>query len=178
MLGALEVATALLLGAAGIAKLLAPRPAAAMLRRAWPRLPARSALPLAVRATGLGELGTCVVVAVTGDRASAALLAAWYVGFAALTTRLLRRAPRSGCGCFGATDAPAGALHVALNAACAAIAVAAAVRPPGRFGGLLDRGVLHGIIGTGQAVLLAYAGYLVATALATLSDARRRVAAR
>jgi hypothetical protein len=178
MEGALEVAAALLLAGAGVAKLVAPTAAAAMLRRAWPALSSSRAMAKAVRFAGAAELATGGAVLATGGRPAAVLLAAWYLAFGALTARLVRRAPRTSCGCFGMIDAPVGVVHLVQNAVCALIAVGAAVRPPGALGGLLRHGAAHAAVGMTQAVLLAYLAFLASTALPALMAARRQVAPR
>lgn len=172
MVGSLEVAAALLLGSAGTAKLAAPAPAAAMLRRAWSRLFAAES---GVLVAGAAELAVALAVLVTANRVSAIALGACYLAFGAITVRLMRGGQRASCGCFGRADSPVGAAHLVLNLACIGIAGAAALRPPGRWGGLFDDGVLRGLVGTGQAALLAYLGFLSITALPALSAARREV---
>lgn len=172
MLGTLEIAAALLLGGAGVAKLVAPASAAAVLRRTWSGLARAEA---AVRVAGAVELGVALAVLVTANRMSALALGACYAGFAVITVRLMRRGQRVSCGCFGRADSPVGAAHLVLNLACIGIAAAAVLRPPGRLGGLFADGVLRGLVGTGQAALLAYLGFLSITALPALSAARREV---
>jgi methylamine utilization protein MauE len=178
MIGALELAAALLLAAAGAAKLVAPGPAAAMLRRAVPPL-ARNlrAVPAVVRVGGAAELAIGIGVAVTGSRWSALLLALAYAAFAVVAARLIRLGTRQSCGCFGRTDSPVGRPHVALNLAALAVAIAAVVRPAGPAGGLFDHGALAATVGLAQAGLLAYLGFLSITALPALAAARRQVTA-
>jgi hypothetical protein len=178
MEGALEMAAALLLAGAGAAKLVAPQAAAAMLTRVRRALRNSQHLAVAVRVAGLFELATGAAVLATGSRLPAIAMAAWYLAFAALTVQLARRAPHTSCGCFGPVDAPVGGVHVLLNALCAAIGVAAAIRPPGPLGGVLGHGAVHAAVGTAQAMLLAYLGFLASTALPALAAARRQVAAR
>jgi hypothetical protein len=170
MTGSLEMAAALLLACAGLAKLVAPAPATAMLRRAWPRLAATTAT---VRAAGAGEFALGLLVLVVGDRMSALVMGACYAGFTAVAVRLLRRGRHDSCGCFGRADSPVGAAHLVLNGVCLGAAAAAFVRPPGRFGGLFDGGVLHGVVAAGQVALLTYLGFLSITALPALTAARR-----
>ena len=174
MIGALELAAALLLAAAGTAKVVAPSPAAAMLRRVLP--PARH-LPAVVRIGGAVELAIGTSVAVTGSRWSTLLLALAYAAFAVVAARLIRLGARQSCGCFGRTDSPVGWPHLALNVVAVAVAIAAAVRPAGPAGGLFEHGTLAGTVGLGQAGLLAYVGFLSITALPALAAARRQVTA-
>jgi methylamine utilization protein MauE len=177
MVGALGLAAALLLLAAGAAKLRAPSAAAAMLRRAAPGLPRALRQPAAVRIGGAAEVAVAAAVIGTGSRASLVLLAAGYALFAAVALRLAVVGRGASCGCFGGTDSPVGPAHVVLDVLAVAVAVAAAVAPPGPVGGQFDGAVLPGLIGTAQAVLLAYLGFLSITALPALAADRRRVTA-
>jgi hypothetical protein len=170
MIGSLQLAAALLLGAAGLAKLVAPGPAAAMLRRAWRVVPSA-----VVRAAAAIEMVVALAVIALGDRAAALALGACYLACAAVSVRLMQRRERASCGCFGRADAPVGGVHLAVNAAAFGIAAAAALRPPGRFGGLFEDGALHGVVGVGQSALLAYLAFLLLTALPALTAARRRL---
>jgi hypothetical protein len=178
MEGSLEMAATLLLVCAGVAKLRAPAPAAAMVRRVWPRSAARLPVSWAVRLVGVAEIGFGVAALLTGDRVSAVALALWYSAFTAVTMRLVRRAPATSCGCFGAQDSPVGPAHIVFNLLCAAIAVGAAARPPGAFGGVFDRDVLPAALGAGQVLVLAYLGFLSITALPALAAARRQLETR
>jgi hypothetical protein len=62
-----------------------------------------------------------------------------------------------------------------VNAVAVAVAIAAAVRPPGALGGYTDSAVLVGVVGVGQSCLLAYLAFLCLTALPALAAARRRL---
>jgi hypothetical protein len=177
MIGSLEMAAALLLTGAGLAKLRSPGQAAAVVRRvspwrgeAWSR-----AAPLAVRAAGLVEVGAGTAVVVTGYRLCTLLLGACYLAFALVVLALRRDRQHTSCGCFGRADSPVGAAHLVLNLTCLGASAAAFVRPPGSFGGLLGHGALPGVVATGQAVLLAYLGFLSITALPALGAARRQL---
>jgi hypothetical protein len=89
------------------------------------RLP--SALPL-VRVLGLGEIALGIGAGVTFARPLLVLLAAAYLAFAVFVTAALGvNTPLQSCGCFGQTDTPPSAVHVGLNLAAAATALAAAV---------------------------------------------------
>lgn len=175
MIGSVQLAAALLLAGAGVAKLRAPDQAAAMLRRAWrTRLNRRPARVL-VRTGGLVELAAGAAVIAIGDRAAAALLGCCYLAFLLVAAQLVRRGQRTSCGCFGATESPVGLGHLVVNLAGIGIAIAATVRPPGAVGGLLHHGALTGVAGVGQAVLLAYLAFLSITAFPALLAARRRL---
>ena len=175
MIGSLQLAAALLLAGAGLAKLRAPDQAAAMLRRAWRTTLRGSAARMLVRAGGVAEFAVGTAVIVTGGRQAAVLLGCCYSVFLIVAGRLVLGGQRASCGCFGATDSPIGLGHVVVNLAAVAIAAFATVRPPGQVGGLLDATALTGLIGAGQAVLLAYLAFLSITALPALIAARRRL---
>lgn len=178
MIGPLELAAALLLAAAGAAKIRAPEPAAAMLRRSWPAPTSRlRTLPASVRLGGFAEMAIGVDVAITGNRSAAALLGLAYAAFAVVAGRLIRLGARQSCGCFGRTDSPVGWPHLVVNLVSVAVAIAALVRPPGPAGGLFDHGAVAGTVGLGQVGLLAYLAFLLITALPALAAARRQVAA-
>ena len=176
MLGSISLAAALLLGGAGLGKLRSPRPAAAMLRRALPGGLRSLARPQLVRVAGAGELAVAVAVVLTGGRPALALLAAAYLCFLAISVRLATAGAATSCGCFGHADSPVGRGHVLLNLVAAGVAVAAAVRPTGAWGGWIAGSALPGVVGVGQAALLAVLGYLAITALPALSADRRKVA--
>jgi len=176
VIGSLQLAAALLLAGAGVAKLRSPDQAAAMLRKAWrPTRLRGSARRMLVRTGGVVELAVGVLVIVTGGRVAAVLLGCCYLAFLLVAGRLLRGGQRTSCGCFGATDSPVGVGHIVVNLAAVAIAGAALARAPGPVGGLFDGSALTGVIGVGQAVLLGYLAFLSITALPALVAARRRL---
>lgn len=177
MPGVFVLAAALLLVAAGAAKVRAPGAAAAMLRRAAPWLPRVLRQPAAVRLGGAAEAAVGAAAVVTGGRIALVLLAACYAAFAAVALRLIAVGAGASCGCFGGADSPAGPAHVVLDVLATAAAVAGVVAPPGLFGGRFDGAVLPGLIGIAQAALLAYVGFLSITALPALAADRRRLAA-
>ncbi len=122
MLTGCVAAAAVVLAIAGVAKLAKPAVTAEAIRAA--RLPSSAA---AVTALGFVELVLGVSVAVWSPRPGAGLLAAFYVGFALFSWRLLIvRGPSASCGCFGQRDAPIGVEHVAVNLVVAVLAGATA----------------------------------------------------
>ena len=177
MIGSLVLAAALLLAGAGLAKLVTPAPAVAMLRRGWPRLPARGKQPALMRLAGAGEVAVAVWLVADGGRGPATLLALAYLLFTVVALRLLRRGAGTSCGCFGRADSPIGRPHVIVDLAAVGVAVAAVIRPPGPVGGRFADGALTGLVGLSQAALLAYLAFLAMTALPALAAERRRVAA-
>lgn len=175
MIGSVQLAAALLLAGAGVAKLFAPDQAAAMLRKAsWTGLRAGTSR-VVVRTAGVVEIGVGAAVTATGGRIAAVLLGCCYLAFLIVAGRLLRGGQRTSCGCFGATDSPVGVGHLLVNVVAVGIAIAAAIRPPGAIGGLFDDHLPTGVIGLGQAVLLAYLAFLSITALPALVAARRQL---
>ena len=176
MLGSLDLAAALLLGAAGVGKLRSPVPAVATLRRAVPRRMRAVAAPGTVRFAGAAELAVAAGVALDGGRAALLLLAAAYVVFLAVSARLARAGSSTSCGCFGASDSPIGTAHLVLNAVAAGVAVGGIVRPAGPWGGLARGDALPAAVGLAQAGLLAALAYLSITALPALAADRRRAA--
>ena len=122
MTAALLGACALLLVAAGAAKVANPsRTAGALAALGWPSL-----LGL-VRAGAVAEtiLGASALVA--GGRAVALLVAANFLGFALFVMAALRaKTPVATCGCFAQADTPPKPVHVTVDVLLAAGAVAAA----------------------------------------------------
>jgi hypothetical protein len=122
VISALLGAAALLLVAAGAAKVADPsRTAGALVALDWP------SSPLLVRTGAAAELVLGAAALVIGGPALALLVAASYLGFALFVMSALRaKTPIGTCGCFGSADTPPKPLHVTIDAALAAGAVAAA----------------------------------------------------
>lgn len=125
-------AVALVVLAAGAAKLAAPGAFAQMLHTigSLPGLGTMAGLSdLAARRVallvGAMELALGSVAIVYGGRVVAGLIAALYTLFA-LAVLAARRAGAHSCGCFGSLSAPPGRRHVAIDLAAAAIAAGAA----------------------------------------------------
>jgi hypothetical protein len=117
---------ALLIAAAGLAKLRSPAPAGAALFALG--LPSGPGL---VRAIGAAELVLGLAALLVPGTLTAALLAAAYAGFAVVVAALARSAPGIPCGCFGAGSFTATRAHVAVDAGAAAIAAGFALDPAG-----------------------------------------------
>lgn len=113
-------AAALLLGAAGIAKVVRPVDTATALRGIGlavgvGSVRAVAGAEVAVAAAGLAVPGTWPALAV----------AASYAAFTAfVAVALARRLPLASCGCFGRPDTPPSATHVVVDSAAALAAVA------------------------------------------------------
>ena len=119
-------AASVLLVAGGIPKIRRPEPVTRALAAA--RLPASTGV---ARALGVGESVIGVLFLTVPGRASAALLAAAYVGFAAFLTYLLvAHVAVASCGCAGERDLPPSWLHVGLDLVATMAAIVAAFDPP------------------------------------------------
>jgi hypothetical protein len=137
---------ALLLVAAGAAKLRAPGASATALRA----LGLRIAPVATARALGVAEIGVGAWALATGSPGAALAVATLHLGFAVTTARLLRL-PAVPCGCFGAPDAPASIAGLAANVMSVLVAAAATVRPPGP----LHQRLLDGPVESGTILVLA-----------------------
>lgn len=151
---------AVLLGIAGVRKLVAPDATGAALQGA--RLPSDLRL---VRLLGAGEILLATGVVLLGGRWTALLLAVAYAGFAAFADHQRRRG--AGCGCFGQSDAPATRLHVGVDAAGAGVAVLAAWRPGPSLLTTLTGGVVEAAL---TLVLLGVATIALQLALTALPE--------
>jgi hypothetical protein len=162
-------AAALVLCAAGTAKLRSPMGAVRALRT----LGLRASRGL-VRALGALEValgGWCLVA--PGPSAAAAA-ACMYAGFAVVARALASR--QASCGCFGDSDLPASVAQCLLSAVLAAVCVGAAVRTPrtiewmlGRTAGLAGT-LLLAVAGCAYGIVLAYT--LLPTAWSAWSTGR------
>lgn len=138
--GPFAIGAALLLGA-GLAKAARPADTANALRALG--LPGAPAL---VRVGGIAEAVIGAAALAVGDRVTAALVAASYAAFAVFVTMALqRRTPLSSCGCFGKADTPPTLLHVVINVALAASALAVAAQPRAGLGDAVSSQPLAGI---------------------------------
>ena len=122
--GPLFAAAALLL-IAGANKLRHPAATRVALRTAG--LPSRTVI---VRSIGGAEVLIAVAAIAVGGRVPAALVTAAYLGFTAFSLRLYRSSRGlAPCGCFGATDAPVGPIHIGVDLAVALVVAGAIVTP-------------------------------------------------
>jgi uncharacterized membrane protein YphA (DoxX/SURF4 family) len=118
--GALQI-LAVVVVVGGAAKLVMPAAFSETLRS----LGVPGGAPLA-RLAGLVEIGLGAAALIVGGRAWAAALAALYAVFTVVVVLARRRGAES-CGCFGSVAAPPSTLHVVIDAASAAVALAAAI---------------------------------------------------
>jgi hypothetical protein len=131
---------------------------------------------LLVRLLAVAELGIGGYAVLVGDRASAALVAASYLGFTGFV--LLARSKDgvvSSCGCFGHPDTPPTRSHIVVTALLAAGAIGAVVSPVGSVGHLTDEPAkgLALVLLAGVCVVFAYIALAVlpTVAAATASTA-------
>lgn len=121
---AVYLMAAVLLGAAGASKAVAPEPASAALARL--QLYHR---PWALRLLGLVELVVAASAFIVGGIVPATALAALYAGFAVVAAAMVRTGSGEPCGCFGRVEMPATSRHVAANVLAAVIGLVAASWP-------------------------------------------------
>lgn len=132
--GPLFAASVLLL-IAGANKVLRPAPTRVALRTAG--LPSRT---IVARGIGGAEVVIAAAALAVGGRVPAALVTLAYLGFTGFSIRL-HRASRGAapCGCFGASDAPVGPIHIGVDLAIAAVVAGAIVWPSsGLLGAVSD----------------------------------------
>ena len=166
-------ALALLLLVAAVAKLRDPGSATVALRRAG--IPSAA---VGVRCLAAAEAVLAAAVLFVGGPAPAVALGLLHLGFAGFIIRLRWAAgATASCGCFGGAEAPAGRLHVVVNAAAAAgVAVALADDLPSVPSMLGDQAALA--VPYALAVAMgAWATGLCLTSLPAVLAAQRQVAA-
>lgn len=122
-LTAVSAVAALLLIAAGVAKLRDP--AATRDALALTRLPDSAAV---VRSLGAGEVALGTAALAVGGPVALGALAAAYAAFAVFADR--QRRAGSSCGCFGVEEAPLTVMHVLVDGLAAVAAGGAAVLAP------------------------------------------------
>ena len=164
---------ALLLLVAAVAKLRDAGSATVALRRAG--VPSAA---VGVRGLALAEASLAAAVLFVGGPVPAVALGLLHLGFAGFIVRLRRAAgATASCGCFGGSEAPAGRLHVVVNAAAAAgVAVAltdALPSAPTVFGDLAALAVPYGL----AVAMAAWAIGLCLTSLPAVLAAHRPVTA-
>ncbi|HWJ64137.1 MAG TPA: MauE/DoxX family redox-associated membrane protein [Acidimicrobiales bacterium] len=160
-LAGLVYAAALLLGAAGVGKALRPGATRIALRSAG--LPATVVI---ARGLGIVEVLIAVAALVVGGAVATALVAVSYLGFAWFARRLDTKTRGSApCGCFGASSAPVGTLHVVVNLLLAVGVGIAAVDAPGAIWDAAGDTPWAGVPFVGLTLLLTWMLYVALTAL-------------
>jgi len=140
---------------AGVAKLRSP--ASAQEAMSGFGLP-----PSLTLARGLGAIevwigGLCLIA--PGRMALTALVSAYLVFAFVLGARWLRGERQAPCGCFGDSSVPTHLGHLAMNLVCAAVALAAVVKPPPSLTTIFGYGLpaLALLVGIGCSVYLIFA---------------------
>jgi hypothetical protein len=150
---------ALVLCAAGVAKLRSPRGAVRALSVVG--VPAGAGRVQALAVVELAVGGWALVRPSAGLAGALALLYASFCGFSLLLAR-----HHAACGCFGARDAPASGVQSALSAVLAGVAVAAAFSGVHGIWWLLGSpGAARGLVAALGVAASAYATVLVYTEL-------------
>jgi hypothetical protein len=171
--GGVFASLAMLLGLAGVAKIVRPAATAVTIGR----LPGlrRMGIQGVARAVGALELLIAAAALAVGNRLAAVLLTACYLAFVVVTVVLLRIEGDADCGCFGASPSPLNHAHLAATVSFTAFAALAIVAPPGPFLGSPGFEVLGGVPFLVLVLTLTGCGYLLVTALPELADIRGRV---
>jgi hypothetical protein len=160
-------AAALLLAAAGLAKIRQRAPVRSALAAAGIPGAQRLGAKTANRLSGTAELAVGLLALSVGGRVAAALIALAYAVLAGLSARMMSISSGQDCGCF-ARPVAVSHWHTAVNLSCALAGLIALVQPAGSLIGQFgQRPVTASALLLG-AVLLAYLGYLVMTALPEL----------
>lgn len=133
----------------------------------------------AVRIGGTAELGVGVYALATGSRGAAVLVAVSFLAFAAFVGYALRRdLPIATCGCFGKAETPPSIVHIVLNLAGVASAVAVASDPGASLTDVVGDQPLGGVpflVLTGTGVYLSFVALTsLPRAMATVRLARER----
>ena len=158
---------ALLLAAAGVAKAIDPTMTVGALRGFGIPVPS-----FAVRGLGIVEALLAVAAAVTGAPSLAVGVAGSYLLFSAFVViARARRLPIGSCGCFGRVDTPPSWLHVVINLAAAASAVAVAVRDGAGLTPTLGHQPLAGIPFLALIAVGTYAAFTALTVVPQLAMA-------
>jgi len=124
VIGPFAIAASLLV-VGGVAKAVWPGDTAHALHLAGVPVPASL-----VRLGGALEAGLGVWAVLSASRLSAALVVVSYVGFAVfVAVAMARGLPLASCGCFGRLDMPPSAVHLVIDAAAVAVAIAVASDP-------------------------------------------------
>lgn len=156
---------AVLLGAAGVAKIV--RPGAARAALASVRLPATDRT---VRVLGVTELAVAVAALWPGGTVAALAVAAFYLAFAAFVGYALARGGTlRSCGCFGEPDTPPTRVHVVVNLALATTAGVVAAGPAPSLPAVLGAQPLWGVPLLAAVGLSAWLAYLTLSALPAVS---------
>ncbi len=172
LIGLYLVACALLV-AAGVAKVLHPEDTARALGDLAP-VPQR-AMRAAVRVGSGAEAALGVIALAVPRSATAWLVAASYLAFAAVVAAVRARGGAiASCSCFGTLDTPATALHVVIDLVLGLAAVSVALGGPSdSLRAVLASQPLEGIPLVAASALCAWLVFLAMSKLAQVEAARR-----
>ena len=172
LIGLYFVACVLLI-AAGLAKALHPGDTARALAGLVPISPRLRAVAVRIGSVAEALLGTIALVAPRS--ATAWLVAASYLGFAAVVILLRSRGGAiASCGCFGTPDTPATAVHAVIDVVLGVSAVWVAVDgPAGSLASLLSAQPLDGVPLVAASALCAWLTFLAISTLSQVEAARR-----
>jgi hypothetical protein len=163
-------AAALLLAAAGLAKLRQRTPLrSAFAAAAVPGLARLPAGP-ATRLAGALELAIALAALGLGGRLGALLIAVGYAALTGLAARMVAVEAGQDCGCFG-RPSPVSHWHTGVNLAGLLIGLAGTAWPAGSLPAEIVRQPVPGLALALAAALLGYLGYLTMTELPALRSA-------
>ncbi|MGI9601478.1 MAG: MauE/DoxX family redox-associated membrane protein [Acidimicrobiales bacterium] len=160
MLAGPIIMCALLLAAAGLAKLWSPTATRAALYAVG--LPSST---LVVVAFALAEVAIATSVLVWGGALPAAALGLTYAGFAVFVAVGRRSGRLTNCGCFGSSGTSPGAIHITFNAAAAGVGLAAVFFPIDSVDQIVADQPWYGLPFAGVVTLGAALSYAVLTVL-------------
>ncbi len=160
-------AAALLLAAAGMAKIRQRAPVRSALAAAGVPGAHRLGAKAATRLSGVVELAVALVALLVGGRVGAALIAAAFAVLAGLSARMMSIESGQDCGCF-AKPVAVSHWHTAVNLGCALAGLIAVFWPAGSLAGQFGQRPVTASALLVAAAVLAYLGYLVMTALPEL----------
>lgn len=161
---------ALVLVISGADKIGDPRAATTAMREAG--LPGVAAAGWPGRALGVIEVAVGGAVLAFGGPVAAGAMVATYLGFGAFLVLLQRRAADDvGCGCFGASSAPPGPIHLVLDVAAAGVALAAALTGAPDLVAVVDEGALAIVT---HVLLVVTGAALVVASSSVMEDVKHR----
>ena len=164
----------LLLASAGMSKAVRPRPTAAAVAALFDGLSVQRA-SWAVRVLAVSEAALGIAGALSPERATAALIALSYAGFAGFVTFARRRGGvLATCGCFSKPDTPPTRAHIAIDIFLAACALTLGAQgSQGSLWSYLVHQPLSGVPMLAACGLCAWLVFVVLVELPRLAEARR-----
>jgi len=169
-------AAALLLAAAGLAKLRQRRPVRSALAAAGIPGARRLSPAVANRLSGAAELAVGMLALLLGGRVAGVLIAGAFAVLAGLSARMMMIESGQDCGCF-AKPVAVSHWHTGVNLGCALAGLLAVLWPPDSLLTEFGRQPVTAAALLLGAAVLGYLGYLLMTALVELSTASARLAA-